>query len=121
MKKNIGRQYENKKAGELGTKVPGSGNKWYNPGDMTSKYFLQELKATGSKSFSITLKALNKIKGEAFKAKKQSWAFLVEVSGEEFVVISKDEFLKLKETEEMVLNSQTINDEYDETSNGGCI
>ena len=51
--------------GLKGRVQPGSGNTWAAPGDVKSKHFLVECKATTKKSFSINLKLLDEINKKA--------------------------------------------------------
>lgn len=94
---NIGRKYErkNKKRGRL---TVGSGNQWFDKGDLELKKFLVELKATKHKSYAINQATIEKIRYEAQQQDKY-WAMLVELNGIEILITEGSWLEELDNTE----------------------
>lgn len=95
---NIGRKYE--KNQKKGRRTVGSGNKWFDKGDLELDKFLCELKATEKESFSVKNSYINKIKKEA-DALGKYWALKVEIGGKEVVVVDA-EFLDVLDASEEI-------------------
>jgi len=77
-----------------GKRVRGSGNRWYNPGDVRSEKYLIECKQTDKKSYSLTKERLNKAYNEALFAYKIP-LFSVKIQDVEIVVMFKQDWENL--------------------------
>lgn len=77
-----------------GNRVPGSGAVPGLDGDVRSADWLVECKTTKHRSFSLTLKDWLKIRGEAGLSMRKP-LMMLEIAGEEFAVLSKEDFLQL--------------------------
>jgi hypothetical protein len=77
-----------------GRKNRGSGNRWYNPGDVRSEKFLIESKQTDKKSYSLNKSKLNKIYEEALFCFKIP-LFSVRIQDMDVVVLFKEDFEKI--------------------------
>jgi hypothetical protein len=51
--------------------MPGSGSRWFAKADLKSKSHLTEVKATATKSYTLSLKTLEKIEREALAADRE--------------------------------------------------
>lgn len=81
-----------------GKRVPGSGNKWNNPGDVKSDKYLIECKQTDNKSYSLTKEKLDKIYEEALFSYKIP-LFSVKIQDVEVIIMMKEDWEKMaKET-----------------------
>lgn len=86
---NIGRRFE--KTAKKESNVPlrrtlGSGNLWFDKGDMEAENFLLELKATAKESFSLKREVIRKIQREANITSKH-WGMLLQINGLEVLVV----------------------------------
>ncbi len=77
-----------------GRRNKGSGNRWYNPGDVRSETFLIESKQTDKGSYSLNKKKLNKIYEEALFAYKIP-IFSIRIQDMDVVVLFKEDFEKI--------------------------
>lgn len=77
-----------------GRKNRGSGNKWWNPGDVRSEKFLIESKQTEKKSYSLTKSKLNKIYEEALFTYKTP-LMSIRIQDMDIIVMFKEDFDKL--------------------------
>ena len=89
---NIGRQFEEDLSKDFGlTRVPGSGNKWYNRLDLKGFGFRWSLKATGKRSASIKSDDIE----EAISVCSEDgstplWAYRID--GVDLIMMLKDDF-----------------------------
>lgn len=77
-----------------GKRVKGSGNRWYNPGDIRSETYLVESKQTDKASYSLSRKKLDKIYEEALFAFKTP-VFSIRIQDMDVVVMFKEDWEKL--------------------------
>lgn len=77
-----------------GKRNRGSGNRWYNPGDVKSEKFLFENKQTEKKSFAVSLKLWDKIYEEALFAFRIP-ILTLQIQNTKLVVLSEEDFKKL--------------------------
>lgn len=77
-----------------GKRVKGSGNKWYNPGDIKSEHFLIEAKQTDKKSYSLSRNKLDKIYEEALFSYKTPM-FSIKIQDLDVVVLFREDFEKI--------------------------
>ena len=89
------KKLENNAAKEFkGKRNRGSGNRWYNPGDIRLDNFLIEAKQTERKSYSISKRTWDKIYEEALFSYRLP-VMLLQIQDLELVVLSKEDFQKL--------------------------
>ncbi len=74
-----------------GRKSRGSGNIWFQPGDLKTDDFLIECKYTKNKSFSINIEKWQKIYDEALFSHKLP-VMSIQMQNTEVVVLSKSDF-----------------------------
>ena len=79
-----------------GYRQKGSGNFWSKPGDVKTDKFLIDSKQTDKQSYSITLKTWDKLYKEALFSFRIPILSLL-IKDKELVVLSKEDFLKLRE------------------------
>lgn len=72
----------------------GSGNQWYQPGDVSTERFIIDSKQTDKKSYSVSLKTWDKLYEEALFLKKLPILSL-QIQDVEVVVLDKEDFLKI--------------------------
>jgi hypothetical protein len=77
-----------------GKRVPGSGNKWNNPGDVKSDKYLIECKQTSNKSYSLTKEKLDKAYEEALFAYKIP-LFSVKIQDIDVMIMFREDWEKL--------------------------
>lgn len=77
-----------------GKRVKGSGNRWYNPGDIRSDTYLIEAKQTDKGSYSLSKKKLDKIYEEALFAYKIP-LFSIRIKDVDVVVMFQEDWEKL--------------------------
>ena len=92
------RKLEDKTAKEFkGRRHAGSGNRWYNPGDVSNDKYLIENKATARESFSISVKLWEKIEREALLSRRIPLLSIELGDGkQELIVMSMEDFCSLK-------------------------
>jgi hypothetical protein len=80
-------RYEETKINNIlgGRKTIGSGNKWFDKGDIKWEKYLIEAKATAKKSISLKLSWIDKIEQEAFKEGKEP-AIVLSISGKKYIL-----------------------------------
>ena len=95
---------ERKVAADLGGRVqPGSGAPAFYKSDVRKTGDVRvECKTTGSKSYSLKLHDLEKIKAEAVEGGLEGWAMQVEFGHKKFAVIDWQEYLDLRENQKVV-------------------
>lgn len=89
-------KFEEKTAKEFGgRRHAGSGNKWYNPGDVSNDKFLIESKSTIHKGFTITGKLWEKLERQGLLSRRVPVLSVELGGGAELVVLDKDDFISL--------------------------
>lgn len=88
------RQEERTAKGFGGRRQPGSGNSWSRKGDVSTPILLIENKWTGNNSLTLKAVDLEKITSEA-TAEGRVPAFVIELRGREYVLLTKDDVLEL--------------------------
>lgn len=81
-----------------GTVNPGSGNGWLHKADVRTSDYLIEYKTTRFDSYRLNAKDLNRLEYQAL-ADSLEPVLIVEISGQEYAVITKDLFRTLIEDE----------------------
>ena len=101
MKNN--KQWEKKETKDAklfgGKRNKGSGNRWYLPGDVKTPIYLIDSKATKHKSYSINIDTMDKLYEEALFSYRIP-VLSLELQDKEFVVMFKEDWLKLIEEKE---------------------
>ena len=77
-----------------GKRVRGSGNRWYNPGDVKSDKYLIEAKQTDKKSYSLSKEKLNKLYEEALFSYRTP-IFSIRIQDVDVVLMFKEDWLKM--------------------------
>lgn len=91
------RKFEEKTAKAFGGKrVRGSGNRWFAKGDVKTDQFLIENKITQKKSYSISLRVLQKAYDEAIFSFRTP-LLSIKIKDTEIIILFKDDFLKILE------------------------
>jgi hypothetical protein len=79
-----------------GRRVPGSGSGWVTKNDVKTDDLSIEYKYTDKKSFSLVAADLEKAERQALIDGGREFAFIVELNGREYTVISNDYFERLR-------------------------
>lgn len=92
------RQELNLAASHGGRVMPGSGNQWFAKGDVSTEHELIEAKITAFSSFSLKLKELRKISGEALMEGKRAVFFITFASSThaDYVVLEDSDYQELR-------------------------
>lgn len=77
-----------------GKRVKGSGNRWYNPGDVRSPKYLIEAKQTEKGSYSLSKKKMDKLYEEALFTFKIP-LFSIRIQDMDLMVMFKEDWEKL--------------------------
>jgi len=75
-----------------GKRVYGSGNLWFEKGDIKLKDTLVEVKTTDKKSISVKLSVLKKIEKEAYKSGRKP-ILILDIRGHRYIVVKLEEML----------------------------
>lgn len=81
-----------------GVVTPGSGNQWFAKGDVSTEHELIEAKITAFDSFTLKLKELRKIRGEAVMEGKRPVFFITFASSThaDYVVLEDSDYQELR-------------------------
>lgn len=89
------RKQERAGAAQFGGRVnPGSGNGWVHKNDVRTASHSIEYKTTANASFTLKLTDLKTAEHHAAAASSEM-AFIIDIQGREYAVITKDHFLEL--------------------------